>query len=164
MQPHQIFLGDPVDQLTATMRHGNCLQPIHSGDEWLFYLVRDDTSKELLLPYDSPSGPVEETKATIALLRRLSQMTDSGVIRGYVHDTLLHHDPNEGTWTEYIDVPNRQIIAKRLSDGTEYSALSNSNGLYDFPSLPSGRYHITPNTTPGLWAEDGYRPGTSLTE
>jgi hypothetical protein len=33
--------------------------------------------------------------------------------------------------------------------------LSNSDGNYEFRSLPAGKYHISPNTTPGIWAEDG---------
>lgn len=155
LQPHEIFLGDPVDELTVTTSQGNCIHEIQPGDEWLFYLFRDHTTKDLVLGYPSPSGPVAETGKTIALLRRLYRMTDSGVITGYVQTTLPHDDHDRGTWTEYISAPNHRVVAKRLSDGIEYSASSNTDGYYEFQSLPSGKYHITPNTTPGLWAEDG---------
>jgi len=155
LQAHEIFLGDPVDELTVTTSQGNCLEEIQTGDQWLFYLFRDDATKELILGYGSPSGPVAETKQTITLLRRLVRMTDSGIITGYVHNTSLHDDQDEGRWTEYINAPHHQVLVKRLSDGIEYSAFSNSDGEYEFQSLPSGKYHITPNTIPGLWAEDG---------
>jgi hypothetical protein len=155
LQIHEIFLGNPTNELTVNTRQSNCLEEVRAGDEWLFYLYRDDTTKELLLAYGSPSGPVAKTEPTVALLRLLSRMTDSGVIRGYVQDTLLNRDDNGGTWTQYFNAPHRQIAAKSLSDGIEYSASSNSDGYYEFQSLPPGKYHITPNTTPGLWAEDG---------
>jgi hypothetical protein len=152
LQSREIFLGDPVDQLTVTTSKGNCLHEIQPGDEWLFYLFRNDKTKELVLGQGNPSGPIAETEATIALLRRLSRMTDSGVIIGSVQDTLLR---DGGAWTEYINTPNHQVIAKRLSDGIEYSAFSDSEGRYEFQSLTSGTYHITSNTVPGLWAADG---------
>lgn len=96
-----------------------------------------------------------DTGEAIALLRRLHRMTDSGVITGNVQTTLFHDDYGRDTGAEYISAPNHKVLAKRLSDGIEYSALSDSDGHYEFQSLPSGKYHITPNKPPGLWAEDG---------
>ena len=155
LQPLEIFLGNPLDQLTVTTNQGDCLQEIEPGDEWLVYLFRDSKTNGLVLEYGSPSAPVAESTETVALLRRLSQMTNSGVIIGDVQDKLLQDDHHGLRWTEFLNVPNHQVVAKRLSDGTEYSALTNSAGHYEFQELPSGSYHLSANANPGLWAEEG---------
>lgn len=70
--PGEVFLGNPGSLLTVTTSQGACLAELKAGDDWLFYLRRDKKSKELLLEYGSPSGPVADTEETISLLRRLA--------------------------------------------------------------------------------------------
>lgn len=152
--PQEVFLGDDASQLEVTTNQGACLPDILAGDEWLFYLYRDDKTKELVLSYGSPSAPVAEAESGIDRLRRLAAMTDSGIINGFIQKNVrLDHDGLKGT--EYIDVPNHKLIAKRTSDGKEYFALTDAHGNYEFEPLPAGEYRLTANTAEGLWAEDG---------
>jgi hypothetical protein len=154
LTPHEVFLGDGVSQLEVTTNQGACLPEIVAGDEWLFYLYRDDKTNELVLSYGSPSAPVGEAQSGIKRLRSLAAMTDSGIITGFVQRReRLDHDGVKGT--EYFPVRNHKLIAKRTSDGAEYSALTDAHGNYEFGTLPAGSYHLTANTTEGLWAEDG---------
>ena len=107
-----------------------------------------------MLSYGSPSAPVAEARSAINRLRRLATMTDSGLITGSVQRS-ERADNNGFTGIEYFDVPNHKLIAKRTSDGAEYSAFTDEHGDYEFGPLPAGSYHLTANTTEGLWAQDG---------
>src|ERR1700730_7558237 len=60
--PEDVFYGNPPKALTVTTQQGDCLGDITPGDKWLFYLRRDSKTKELLLAYGSPSGPVAGTE------------------------------------------------------------------------------------------------------
>jgi hypothetical protein len=154
LQPHEMFLGNAPDELTVITSRADCLQEIKPGDEWLFYLSSDRTTKQLVLEYGSPSGPIGDRTEPITMLRRLSRMTDSGIIIGDVQDTLLHDD-HAAQCTQFLNVANHKIIAKRIPDGTEYSAFSDKDGHYEFLPLPVGSYEVTANTVPGLWADEG---------
>jgi hypothetical protein len=150
--PQEIFLGEPTSQLAVTTNQGACLPEILPGDQWLFYLWRDDKSKELLLDYESPSSPIAEAQPAISKLRRLAAMADSGIIQGYVTRPVWHDDE------KYLDntyPPNHKVIAKHDSDGYEYSAVSDDDGHFEFEPLPAGSYHLSANTEKGLWAEEG---------
>jgi hypothetical protein len=152
--PHEVFLGNAASQLTVTTNQGACLPQIAVGDEWLFYLQRDDKTHQLLLAYGSPSEPVADAQQDIAILRRLAAMTDSGLIQGTVGREVQDTEDGVGS-TTWVPVPNHKIVAKRKSDGVEYSALSDSDGNYEFEPLPTGSYDLSANTEPGLWAEEG---------
>src|SRR5215472_9907017 len=163
LRPQELFLGDAASSLTVTTSQAECLGDIQPADRWLFYLQRDDPSKQLVLAYGSPSQPIAEATESLAMLRRLWKMTNSGILIGYVQKTLQDNDQHGLKWTEHTSVSNHKIIAKRISDGAEYSAYSNTDGKYEFPQLPLGSYHVTANTTPGLWSEEGpaeVRPGS----
>lgn len=154
LSPHEVFLGDNASRVEVTTNQGACLPELLPGDEWLFYLYRDEKTKELILSYGCPSAPIAEAQPSIIKLRRLAAMTDSGIITGFVQTSVrFDHDGVKGT--EYVDVPNHKLIAKRTSDGTEYSTLTDADGKYEFEPLPAGSYHLTANTAAGLWAEDG---------
>lgn len=154
LTPHEVFLGDDASQLEVATNQGACLPELVAGDEWLFYLYRDDKTNELVLSYGSPSAPVAEAQSAVERLRRLAAMTDSGIVIGSVQKgEKFDHDGLRGT--EYFDVPNHKLIAKRTSDGAEYSALTDVHGNYELGPLPVGSYHLSANTTEGLWAEDG---------
>jgi hypothetical protein len=74
--PQEIFLGDSASELTVTTNQGACLPEILPGDQWLFYLWRDDKTKDLLLGYGSPSKPIADAQPAITALRRLAAMTE----------------------------------------------------------------------------------------
>jgi hypothetical protein len=150
--PEKIFLGDPATPLTVTTNQGACLPEILPGDQWLFYLQRDDKTNDLMLEYGSPSEPIAEAQPAINRLRQLAAMTDSGIIAGYVTRPVWHDD---GKYLDYTYPPNHKVIAKRDSNGAEYSAVTDSDGTFEFDPLPSGSYHLSANTEKGLWAEDG---------
>lgn len=150
--PQEIFLGDSTSELTVTTDQGACLPEILPGDQWLFYLWRDDKSKNLLLGYDSPSKPIADAQPAINRLRRLAAMTDSGVVVGSIQQPVWHNDEK---YMDYVDVPNHKVIAKRESDGAEYSASTDSEGHFEFEPLPTGSYKLSANTAKGLWAEEG---------
>lgn len=150
--PEEMFLGDAASQLTVTTDQGACLPEILPGDQWLFYLWRDDKTKELLLGYDSPSKPIADAQLAINRLRRLAAMTDLGIIAGYVTRPVWHNDEK---YTDYLYPPNHKIIATRKSDGAEYFAVTDSDGDFEFEPLPAGSYDLSANTAKGLWAEEG---------
>jgi hypothetical protein len=80
--PEEVFDGNATGLVTVTTSQAACLGDIEPGDKWLFYLKRDDKTKILLLAYGSPSKPITDAQAEIALLRRLAQMNDSGTYHG----------------------------------------------------------------------------------
>lgn len=154
LQPEEIFLGDPAGELTVTTNQGDCLGEITPGDRWLFYLQRNDQTNQLTLAYGSGSGPVAGAEGAITQLQRLVGMTNLGIIRGSVQDSIWQ-DQDGSRWEEFRDVVKHKIVATKKSDGTEHWALTDKNGNYEFEPLPTGRYHLSANTADGLWAEEG---------
>jgi hypothetical protein len=122
--PEEVFLGNSVCELTVTTKQGACLPDIQPGDEWLFYFQRDDKTHSLLLAYGSPSKPASDAQENIAMLRRLVQMADSGIVTGQVMRPVW----NENKWETSVAVPNHKIVAKGVSDRTEYATFTDSNG------------------------------------
>ena len=144
--PDEVFLGD-ASEVTATTNQACLRTEIQAGDRWLFYLYRDQKGDELILPYDSPSKPIAQAQQDISTLRHLAQVKDSGILAGNL-DRIVSNNP----W-KFASVPSRKVVAKRLSDGAEYTALTNNNGHYEF-ELPPNSYNLTTNTERGLWAPD----------
>jgi len=149
--PEEVFLGNLPHELTVTTRQGDCLGDIAPGDRWLFYLRRDEKTGVLVLMYGSPSGPVADTEETVSLLRRLTKMIHTGLILGDVSRPVRDDDDSETTTYPR----NHKIVARRVADGMEYVASTDSHGNYEFEPLPVGSYHLSANTTQGLWAEEG---------
>lgn len=157
--PDEIFLGS-ASEVTATVNQA-CLplnQPeIKAGDKWLVYLQSprfpgiEEQPGELVLPYDSPSGPLSSSSAqeNISTLRKLTLSTDSGIITGRVTRMKMTDQKPQSR-----PVPDWGVTAKRISGGTEYNALTDSNGHFEF-ELPPDSYNVTVNTQLGFWAPDG---------
>jgi hypothetical protein len=147
--PDEVFLGDPVSEVTATVNQG-CFpqeQPeIQPGDRWLFYLQIDRTTGALILGYDSPSKPIGKAKHDIATLRHLARLTNSSILTGNL-TSIASRNPGK-----VVPVPDRKVVARR-SDGTEYAALTDSDGYYEF-ELPPDSYRLTANSEPGMWAPE----------
>jgi len=153
--PDNVFLGDSKGPVTTTVNQA-CLTPndpeIKAGDKWLFYLrtyraFRTDgkpiyRTVQLEMPFDSPSKPLSQAQENIAQLRHLAHLTDSGILSGSVRRM----------YTGEMDgAPNHKIVATRVSDGTQYSTLTDSEGEFKFDPMPAGIYEVTANTADGFW-------------
>jgi hypothetical protein len=149
LAPEEVFLGDAASEVIAITDQACLRSEIKAGDKWLFYLNRDAKTSELILSYGSPSKPLAEAQQDIVTLRHLSRLTDSGIFTGNVSRSVRPLVPFKA-----VPVPNRKIVAKRVSDGAEYSALTDNNGHYE-PELPPSSYHLTANAEPGLWGPEG---------
>jgi hypothetical protein len=149
--PEEVFFGDTDGLLTVNTSQGACLGDFQAGDKWLFYLQRDTKTKALLLSYGSPTRPISDAQKEIALLRRLVQMDDSGIILGQVTEPIW----NDNKWERSIPVPNYKIVAKQQQSGHEYAAFTDNDGNYEFEPLPRGAYHLSTNTSEGLLVEEG---------
>jgi hypothetical protein len=134
--PEEVFLGDSMGEITAVTNQACLHTEIQTGEKWLFYLdPAQEIPDELVLGYDGPSKPIAEAQQDIAMLRHLSKMTDSGILTGH------------------LGRPGHKVVARRLSDGAEFSAVTNESGNYEFELLP-GPYHLTANTKQGLWGPE----------
>jgi hypothetical protein len=79
--PEEIFHGNPGTSLTVRTSQGACLPKLMVGDRWLFFL-RD--AKPLVLDFYGNDGrPVADVQEKIETLRRLQNIGDLGVLRGY---------------------------------------------------------------------------------
>jgi hypothetical protein len=150
IQPNEVFWGKPPATLSALTNERDCMPDLHIGDQWLFNLYRNSESKSLILEYGHGSLPVADAADTLARLRRLQTMSETGLIRGYI----VFRDFS-GNDSETLSPANRKVIARRESDNKEYTALSDAKGDFEFEPLPIGKYDISANTDPPLWAEEG---------
>jgi hypothetical protein len=158
--PEKTFLG-PASEVTATVNQA-CMpldEPeIQAGDKWLFYLQspwrpgqnEQEQQGELVLPYDSRSGPLDSTSTQeeILTLRHLARLTDSGVVTGRV---IRMEEAAEKI--KSVPIPDWALTAKSVSSGIEYKAVTDSNGHFEF-ELPADSYSVTANTQRGSWSPD----------
>jgi hypothetical protein len=156
--PDEAFLGDSKGPVSTTVNQA-CLTPndpeIKAGDKWLFYLrtyraFRTDgkpiyRTVQLEMPFDGPSKPLAQAQEDLAQLRHLAHLTDSGILSGNVRR--MDTGNMDGA-------PNHKVVAKRDSDGREYSTLTDSEGEFKFDPIPAGSYEVTANTADGLWARE----------
>jgi hypothetical protein len=133
--PDEVFLGDSATEVTVLTNQACLHTEVEAGQKWLFYLDNDRNNNELVLGYDGPSRPIAQAQQDIATLRHLSKLTDSGILTGHVGS------------------PGHKVVAKRLSDSAEFSAIANDSGDYEFELQP-GPYHVSANTKQGLWAPE----------
>lgn len=154
VQPAEAFRGHPDSQITLTTRQGECLDhdtEIHPGDDWLFFVSKDEKTNGLIAWYNSGSGPVEKSATLLTLVRLQKQHPESGFVIGYVSV-----DSNKSISPEGSSVENEkhhEIRIRRRSNGEEQSVKPDDKGRFQFPPLAPGDYDLNPNTSPGLWAE-----------
>jgi hypothetical protein len=131
--PEEVFQGAPGSSLTVQTQQGSCLPKLIVGDRWLFFL-RD--RKPLVLDYyGNDSRPVAEAEERIKMLRRLQNIGDRGILRGHVQRGPYLHVQGEA-------VPNASVVARRVSDNTQFVAITDEDGLYEFPPVPPGNYKL----------------------
>jgi hypothetical protein len=140
LKPEETFKGAEASRIDVTTKQAVCFPDFRPGDRWLLYLQRDKESDALMLAYGSGSGPVTQEKAAIERLRRLSKFRGSGMIAGEV-------DISNG-----MPRVHHPIVARRLTDGAQYTVFTNKQGKFEFPPLPAGKYNLNANTVPGLTA------------
>jgi hypothetical protein len=133
--PDEVFLGDPATEVMAVTNQACLRREIRTGEKWLFYLYRDTRTNGLVLPYDSPSKPMAGAQKDIATLRHVSKLTDTGILTGRVGR------------------PNHKVVATRVSDGKEFSVVTNGDGDFELELAP-GMYRVSANTIQGLWGPD----------
>jgi hypothetical protein len=152
--PEEVFLGDPGPALTVLTSQALCLPKLVAGDRWLFYLRKEQGKPIVLDYYGNDSSPVDDVREDVDILRRLRNIGNSGIVRGWVmRGNPAHREP----------VPNSTVVARRLSDGMEFVSTADANGRYQFPALPSGKYTLTADPAESSQAgENGLdvRPGT----
>ena len=132
--PEEVFLGTPATALTVLTSQAVCMREFKAGDRWLFYLRKVEGEPIVLDYYANDSLPVADAQGQIATLRRLAKIGDFAVLRGRVV---------RGELSSAEVVPNAQIAATRQLDGKQSFCVTGSDGRYEFPPLPPGRYKIT---------------------
>ena len=152
LSSEEVLFGSVPARLTVETNQGWCLPELRQGARWLFYIQRLSDSKELVLTYGSPSGPLPETQDGVDHLHRLQKLDSAGILRGHVSQGIENKD---GVVDYGSEVVGHKIIARRVSDGTIHETATNAQSIYEFGDLPLGKYEVSANTTPGLWAEDG---------
>lgn len=147
VNPTEIFKGDLPAAVSLTTRSGACMSEFEIGQEWLFSARRDETSRKFLLWFGSPSGPLAENKKNVDRFRLLSGLKNFGLIVGEVSD--------RSRWQSEGPRAGQRVVVRSIPAGTEYVELTDTDGRFEFPPLPVGKYTIDPNTVQGLWSGDG---------
>jgi hypothetical protein len=131
--PEEVFHGDPGSLLTVRTSQGACLPKLVAGDRWLFFLRN---AKPFVLDYyGNDSRPVADVPEKIEMLRHLQKVGDFSILRGHVQRRSSSHGEGGG-------VPNAHVIARRTSDNTQFVAITDEDGLYEFPPVPPGKYKL----------------------
>jgi Carboxypeptidase regulatory-like domain len=132
--PEEVFLGTPATALTVLTSQAVCMREFKAGDRWLFYLRKVEGEPIVLDYYANDSLPVANAQDQIATLRSLGKIGDFAVLRGRVL---------RGELSGADVLPNAQVAATRQSDGNQSFCVTGSDGRYEFPPLPPGKYKIT---------------------
>lgn len=129
--PEEVFSGKPSSPLTVQTSQALCLPEITVGDRWLFFL-REEKGKPIVLDYGgNDSRPVSSAEKEIETLRRLQTIGDFAIVRGRV---LL------GSFFHGEALPFARVVAHRTSDNARFATTTSSDGYYEFPPLPPGKY------------------------
>jgi hypothetical protein len=132
--PEEVFLGTPPTALTVLTSQAVCTREFNVGDRWLFYLRKVEGKPIVLDYYANDSLPVANARDQIATLQHLEKIGDFATLQGRVV---------RGQSFSSEVVPNAQIAATRQTDGSQFFCFTGSDGRYEFPPLPPGRYKIT---------------------
>lgn len=143
--PNEIFKGHPSDPLIVRTSQGACFPELKIGDDWLFYLRSENRNPIVLDYYGNISRPVAEAQQRLDTLRRLQAIGDKGILQGLV---------KKGPYAQGDPVAEANVIAHRASDDAQFVATTDTDGYYDFQSLPPGRYKISVDPIKSFRADD----------
>jgi Carboxypeptidase regulatory-like domain len=132
--PEEVFFGTPATALTVLTAQADCMREFKVGDRWLFYLRKVEGEPLVLDYYANDSLPVADAQNQIVTLRRLEKIGNVAILRGQVV---------RGELFSGEVVPNAQITATRQPDGRQSFCVTDTDGRYEFPPLPPGKYKIT---------------------
>lgn len=130
--PEEVFHGNPPSPLTVFTSEAVCLPSLAVGDRWLFFLRKEKGKPIVLDYYGNDSRPVADANEHIETLRRLKNIGNFGIVRGYV----LRNHQGEGIF-------NATVVAHRVPDDLKFNATTDTNGRYEFQRLPTGKYKFT---------------------
>lgn len=130
--PEEVFYGEPANPLMVKTSQGKCFPELKVGDEWLFFLRKNEPL--LLDYYGNISRPVTDAQEQLEILRRLEKIGDKGILRGKVR---------KGPFGQGEPVPNAYVLAHRISDNVQFLAISDGDGQYQFQPLSVGKYKIS---------------------
>ena len=140
--PGEVFKGKPTNPLIVLTSQCACFPEMKAGDQWLFYLR---SGNPIVLDfYGNISGPVADAQQQLDTLRRLETIGDNGILRGRV---------KQGPYGQGDAIPDAQVIALR-TDGAKFDASTDSDGRYDFQSLPPGKYDLSVAPIKSFQADD----------
>jgi hypothetical protein len=146
LKPEEVFLGNPAAELMVTTDQGACFGDFHPGDEWLFYVDRDEKTGELSLNYyaGSLSRPAKDAQTEIEFVRRQSRMDGAGLIKGYVS-----HEAGPSGPSRPVQTSSQWMVATRISDGGTFYAVTDLDDEYVLGPLPEGAYKVTAEAAEG---------------
>jgi hypothetical protein len=120
-----------------------------AGDHWLFFFRKEDGVPIVLDYYgNDESRPVAEAQEKIEMLRHLQNIGDEGILRGHVR-----RGPQSPVQGEAV--PNAHVVARRTSDNTQFVASTDTDGRYEFPPVPPGKYKLVLDRIDSLHADGG---------
>ena len=129
--PEEVFHGNPFSPLTVQTSEVACLPMMAVGDRWLFFLRKEKDKPIILDYYGNDSRPVADAKERIETFRRLKNIGNFGIVRGYV----LRSHQGEA-------IPDATVIAHRVPGDLKFHAMTDVEGRYEF-QLPVGKYRFT---------------------
>jgi hypothetical protein len=152
LSPDESFVGVATGEVSAVVDQACMpanLPEMLAGDKWLFYLQPGESADAFIVPFDSPSKPIEQAQVEIGLLRRVARLTDLGMVTGQVTRIV----PKGKTW-DAVPVAKRSVIATRNSDGATFPTVSDESGHFQLELVP-GSYHVTANVEPKSMFSEG---------
>jgi hypothetical protein len=129
--PQEVFAGKPGKRMTVVTSQGLCLPKLLPGEQWLFFLRREESKPVVLNYYWNDSLPLSEADEQVAILRHLKSLKHSGILRGHV-----------STATDGKPIPNASVFARR-SKGRQFATTTDVDGRYEFEPLRPGKYSVS---------------------
>jgi hypothetical protein len=133
-----------VDVLTGA-GGGDCGIPFRAGD---VYLIDAFVEKDGLVHAGICSATRKIDAAGVAL-RILRQQRDGQRVPTLTGQIAQHDRNFEGTLGTHAPKPQANALVRVKADGRVYETLADSEGLYAFYNLPSGRYEFAPELPAG---------------
>jgi hypothetical protein len=133
-----------VDVLTGA-GGGDCGIPFRAGE---VYLIDAFAGKDGLV-HAGICGSTRRIDAAGVALRILRQRRDGQRVPSLAGQIAQYDRNFEGTLGTHDPMPLANVLVRVKADGKAYETRADSEGLYAFYDLPSGRYEFAPDLPPG---------------